>query len=139
MKCGSLNNFKYLSLIFHIMCLQKGKKQHYALGQWLRKHYADLLSDEYSQDDVYIQSTDVDRCLMSAYANLAGMYPPKGDQKWNPDLTWQPIPVHTTPNKEDKVWDIVIFKWVEKNFVVQFFIALSSISLINYIKNCCTK
>lgn len=31
------------------------------------------------------------------------MYPPVGNAIWNPDLMWQPIPIHTVPEKEDKV------------------------------------
>lgn len=34
---------------------------------------------------------------MSALNNLAGLYPPKGQQIWQSNFTWQPIPVHTIP------------------------------------------
>ena len=40
---------------------------------------------------------------MSAQANLAGLYPPTMSQKWNEDLRWQPIPVHTKPGDSDNV------------------------------------
>ena len=44
---------------------------------------------------------------MSAECNLAGMYPPIGRQQWNGTATnWQPIPVHTVPVGEDKVFEI---------------------------------
>ncbi|XP_037977950.2 prostatic acid phosphatase [Plutella xylostella] len=80
-----------------------GKKQHYELGKWLRKRYSHLLSEKYNPSEIYIRSTDVDRTLMSAQANLAGMYPPKGDSVWDTDLLWQPIPIHTVPEKDDEV------------------------------------
>uniref|UniRef100_A0A1D5QQZ0 acid phosphatase n=1 Tax=Macaca mulatta TaxID=9544 RepID=A0A1D5QQZ0_MACMU len=52
---------------------------------------------------VYIQSTDVDRTLMSAMTNLAALFPPEGVSIWNPNLLWQPIPVHTVPLSEDQL------------------------------------
>ena len=40
---------------------------------------------------------------MSAYCNLAGLFPPDVDQQFNDTILWQPIPVHTRPAKEDNV------------------------------------
>jgi len=40
---------------------------------------------------------------MSAEANLAGLFPPNGSEVFNPNLKWQPIPVHTVPANEEKV------------------------------------
>lgn len=40
---------------------------------------------------------------MSALSNLAGFYPPKSKQIWNADIPWQPIPVHTIPEKLDDI------------------------------------
>ncbi|TGZ54486.1 prostatic acid phosphatase [Temnothorax longispinosus] len=79
-----------------------GKHEHLLLGRWLRKRYSHLLSDLYSPYDVYVHSTDVDRTLMSAEANLAGLYPPVKAQVWD-SLKWMPIPVHTVPEKQDYV------------------------------------
>ncbi|KFV48278.1 Lysosomal acid phosphatase, partial [Tyto alba] len=52
---------------------------------------------------VFIRSTDCDRTLMSAEANLAGLYPPEGQQIFNPNISWQPIPVHTVPESEERL------------------------------------
>ena len=46
---------------------------------------------------------------MSAYSNLAGLYPPVGQQIWNKDLLWQPIPVETKPASEDNVSKFITF------------------------------
>lgn len=46
---------------------------------------------------------------MSAQANLAGLFPPTGDQVWNPDIRWQPIPVHPLMGGDDKVRKQVVF------------------------------
>lgn len=80
-----------------------GKKQHYLTGQWLRQRYVGFLPDVYSAEDIYVRSTDVSRTIESALANLAGLYPPSGAQIWNPQLLWQPIPVHTVPSSLDYI------------------------------------
>ncbi|CAG9861469.1 unnamed protein product [Phyllotreta striolata] len=79
----------------------EGKQRHYQLGRWLRSRYDGFLPSTYSENDIYVRSTDIDRTLMSAEANLAGLYPPTSSQTWNPDLKWEPIPVHTEPQKTD--------------------------------------
>nr|CAH7742758.1 unnamed protein product [Callosobruchus chinensis] len=80
-----------------------GIQRQYKLGQWLRKRYNCLLSPIYSTSELLVRSTDKDRALMSAYATLAGLYPPQGFQVWNDELAWQPIPVHTIPREIDDV------------------------------------
>ncbi|XP_044763019.1 prostatic acid phosphatase-like [Coccinella septempunctata] len=79
----------------------EGKEQQFQLGQWFRKRYADFMPAEYSEKDIYVRSTDVDRTLMSAEANLAGFYPPQ--KEFHPGLAWQPIPVHTIEETKDEV------------------------------------
>ncbi|XP_072931174.1 prostatic acid phosphatase-like isoform X2 [Epargyreus clarus] len=80
-----------------------GKSQHFAFGKYLRTRYSQIVSEKFDPMEIYIKSTDVDRTLMSAQANLAGMFPPTGSSIWNSELLWQPIPVHTKPEKDDEV------------------------------------
>lgn len=82
---------------------QLGKEQEYQLGQWLRERYATFLPADYSETDIRVRSTDVDRTLMSGEACLAGLYPPTPKQLWDQNLKWQPIPIHTLPEVEDAV------------------------------------
>lgn len=85
------------------MLTNLGKRQHYDLGQYFRRRYADFLPQQYSEKDLYVRSTDVDRTLMSAEADLAGLYPPVKGDIWENGLSWQPIPIHTIPEHSDAV------------------------------------
>ncbi|XP_066485264.1 prostatic acid phosphatase-like [Tiliqua scincoides] len=80
-----------------------GMKQQFRLGKFIRKTYSSLLSAEYLPKEIYIRSTDFDRTIMSAQANLAGLFPPNGWQIWNHKIHWQPVPVHTVPLKDEKL------------------------------------
>lgn len=80
-----------------------GMRQQYALGQFLREEYGGFLNSTYKNTEIVVRASNVDRCLMSAYCNLAGLYPPVKAQLWNDSLHWQPIPVHTVPEIEDSV------------------------------------
>lgn len=73
---------------------KEGKRQLFELGLYLRRRYNNLLGARYSPNDVYIQSTDVDRTLMSAQACLAGLFVPSEEETWNDRILWQPIPVN---------------------------------------------
>ncbi|KAK3509983.1 hypothetical protein QTP70_024326 [Hemibagrus guttatus] len=82
---------------------QEGMQQHFELGQFLRKRYTGFLSENYTRFEIVVRSTDYDRTLMSAASNLAGLYPPSGSQVFHPGLAWQPIPIHTVPQNEEKL------------------------------------
>lgn len=77
--------------------------RHFKLGQFFRRRYDTLIGDKYSANKVYIQSSNVDRTIMSALANLAGLFPPNNEETWNEDIQWQPIPVHTIPKSVDRI------------------------------------
>ncbi|XP_044044148.1 lysosomal acid phosphatase [Siniperca chuatsi] len=82
---------------------QVGMKQHFELGQFLRSRYKGFLNESYERHEILVRSTDYDRTLMSAEANLAGLYPPSGQQVFTPQVKWQPIPVHTVPQSEERL------------------------------------
>ncbi|XP_071417317.1 prostatic acid phosphatase-like isoform X2 [Pithys albifrons albifrons] len=71
-----------------------GMQQLFELGQYMRKRYSNFLNSTYNRQEFYIQSTDYDRTIMSAQSYLSGLFPPTSSQIWNPELLWQPIPVH---------------------------------------------
>uniref|UniRef100_A0A3B5MQ35 Lysosomal acid phosphatase n=1 Tax=Xiphophorus couchianus TaxID=32473 RepID=A0A3B5MQ35_9TELE len=70
---------------------------------WFQMSGLCFLNESYIRHEILVRSTDVDRTLMSAEANLAGLYPPEGQQIFQPSLKWQPIPVHTVPENEEKL------------------------------------
>jgi len=78
----------------------------YQLGRWLRDRYRDFLPSEYLKENFYVRSSSIDRCLMSAAANLAGLYPPTDDQIWNPKLPWRPVPIHSLPILQDFILEM---------------------------------
>lgn len=63
------------------------------LGRFLRRRYNKLLGEKYSSKKIFIQSTDVDRTLMSAQVVSAALFTPTKDEIWNEEILWQPIPV----------------------------------------------
>ncbi|KAM4601794.1 lysosomal acid phosphatase isoform 2-T2 [Polymixia lowei] len=89
---------------------QEGMRQHFELGQFFRKRYHGFLNETYDRHEISVRSTDYDRTLMSAEANLAGLYPPSGRQSFKPDLEWQPIPVHTVPQDQERLLSFPVDK-----------------------------
>jgi len=81
-----------------------GQERHLMLGKFFKRRYPALLGKYYHPWDVYVRSTDVDRTLMSAASNLAGMYPPNANETWTIDIRgWEPLPVHTVPHSKDNL------------------------------------
>ncbi|KAK7580589.1 hypothetical protein V9T40_001218 [Parthenolecanium corni] len=79
-----------------------GKEHEYELGLWLRLRYKSVFEDRYRHDAILVDSSNIDRTLMSAELVLAAMFPPRQEDMWNKlNFTWQPIPVHTVPVEED--------------------------------------
>ncbi|XP_054273794.1 lysosomal acid phosphatase-like [Macrosteles quadrilineatus] len=74
---------------------KEGKLEMYNLGQKVRSLYKGFINNTYSSNDFYATSTALERTLVSGEAFLAGLYPPLGNQIWNKDIAWQPIPIYT--------------------------------------------
>lgn len=81
----------------------KGMRQLYFIGKKIRKRYNSIVDLKFNSMTSFIRSSDSDRCIMSAQALLAGLYPPTTDQIFVSNLKWRPIPVHTVPRNMDKV------------------------------------
>ncbi|KAB0396557.1 hypothetical protein E2I00_005835, partial [Balaenoptera physalus] len=73
----------------------EGVRQQLELGRFLRSRYEDFLSPEYRWEEVYIRSTDFDRTLESAQANLVGLFPEaapgRSEATWRPSLCTRPV------------------------------------------------
>ncbi|KAI1706900.1 histidine phosphatase superfamily (branch 2) domain-containing protein [Ditylenchus destructor] len=80
-----------------------GMSQQYRLGQYLRQRYDGFLSKEYSPFEIYLRSSDYNRTLTSAQANMAGLFEPTDQEMFLKELKWRPIPVHTMPKGTDKI------------------------------------
>ncbi|MES1913955.1 MAG: hypothetical protein MHM6MM_006097 [Cercozoa sp. M6MM] len=86
-----------------------GAEQHRRLGAKLRHEFADSL-DLFGEDGLYdhrrlrVESSDVDRCLMSAQALLSTLYVPPADDTVDEAFSWRPLPVHSSPLGFDRVF-----------------------------------
>lgn len=107
------------------------------VGLWMRQHYSNFLPLKYDGKDIYVQSIDFDRCLMSAAALLAALYWPVGADRCL-DTPWQPVPIHTTPNRLDILlqWTACPYYNVHSHKAAEFQKELSknNADLFNFIK-----
>uniref|UniRef100_A0A8C6XJT9 Uncharacterized protein n=1 Tax=Naja naja TaxID=35670 RepID=A0A8C6XJT9_NAJNA len=100
-----------------------GILQQKALGKFLRERYAGFLSPSYKPQEIYVRSTDYDRTIMSAQANLMGLYPNS-----HPEIPWKPVPIHTVPAKYDKkTHNMTLPSWA----TAQVLATLSEIEVFN--------
>lgn len=74
-----------------------GEAAQYNLGEMLRSKYQPPWPANYTLHAVRARSTDVDRCLMSAESQLAGIFPPGSGTPHALPHEWQAVPVHTAP------------------------------------------
>ena len=66
------------------------------MGNFLRNRYSDLVPASYQRKDIYVRSTDRDRTLESAVANLGAFYNVSSPG-------YVPFPVHTMPVESDNL------------------------------------
>uniref|UniRef100_A0A914WZ45 Lysosomal acid phosphatase n=1 Tax=Plectus sambesii TaxID=2011161 RepID=A0A914WZ45_9BILA len=79
----------------------KGVREQYELGKYLRQRYDGFLSKAYHASQIYVRSSSFNRAIMSASANMAGLFEPEGDQLWNKQIRWQPVPIQVVPKEND--------------------------------------
>ncbi|GJQ72925.1 hypothetical protein Trydic_g1568 [Trypoxylus dichotomus] len=75
------------SLFGYGQLTNEGKKKAYRFGQSL-----------------HAWTSDFDRTKMTLQLVLASLYPPRGEQVWDNNIPWQPIPYHCTPRDSDKLF-----------------------------------
>lgn len=78
-----------------------GRLRMFKLGKFIRQRYDGFITDDIRT--IYSRSSDVERCIESSMAVLAGLVPPKGRFCWNQDLPWIPIPIHSVPGPDDYI------------------------------------
>lgn len=81
-----------------------GKIREYNIGRYLRQIYNGLIPEIYSPDVLQAISSSVPRCRASIQLVLAGLFPPIGHQKWNNQLSWNPIPYDYAPQAQDMLF-----------------------------------
>ncbi|GJQ84621.1 hypothetical protein Trydic_g10230 [Trypoxylus dichotomus] len=103
------------------MLRNDGKTAAYETGKAFRKRYDNFLGGYYYSDLIEAWSTEFERCRATAELVLTGMFPPKGEQKWNEELQWQPVSVQYRLIDDDQMMIAVArhpvyMKMYNKNF-----------------------
>lgn len=72
------------------------------LGKNLHTRYYRLLPKDgmYSKEEILVQSSEAERCIMSAQSFMASFMEPLENRNPLP-ISWQPIPVRTVPRSQD--------------------------------------
>lgn len=79
----------------------KGRRNQYNQGLFLRKRYGSFLGSMYNPDIFYLQSTAVDRTKMSGMVEAAALWKPSDKQSFKPDLPWQPVTLFYQERQDD--------------------------------------
>ncbi|XP_011875141.1 PREDICTED: prostatic acid phosphatase-like [Vollenhovia emeryi] len=86
----------------------KGRRNQYNQGLFLRKRYDNFLGSTYEPDIFYLQTTAVDRTKMSGMVEAAALWRPNEEQSFIPNLPWQPVTLFYQEREDDTlmlVWN----------------------------------
>lgn len=99
------NNLDYLKIKWDTLgeLSPIGMRMHYLLGYRNKLRYKDFLSEQYDPREMLIISTDVNRTIHSAIANLQGMYPPST----GPTLSESQIIKSVPPNDVTSLKEVI--------------------------------
>ncbi|XP_015180247.1 PREDICTED: venom acid phosphatase Acph-1-like [Polistes dominula] len=101
-------NDPYLNYSFYPMgrgqLTKIGMQREFKLGEYLRKRYDNYFGPLYIPKTIEARSSDYDRTKASLQLVLAGLFPTKGIEIWNPRLRWQPIPAKYVPRVYDNLF-----------------------------------
>jgi len=81
----------------------RGKERMFKFGEYLRNRYNQYLGN--TPKNIYLRSSASNRCIESAAALVAGMYPPEDRWVWSKNVSlaksWQPIAIQTVLKSDD--------------------------------------
>nr|CAD7568394.1 unnamed protein product [Timema californicum] len=91
-----------------------GEEQHFKQGSFFRKRYNHILHETYNVNDTYVRTSYIDRTLASAQSNLAGLYPPTEQNRAQPNIKFQDIPIHMVDKSNDQeLYNLTIPEWTK--------------------------
>lgn len=82
---------------------QKGRKNVYLTGDFLRKRYGKYLGNTYSPNKFWLQTSSIDRTKMTGLILSAALWKPNEKQAFLPYVDWQPVSLHYWERPEDRV------------------------------------
>lgn len=93
---SKLTNFPHLGSL-----TPKGIRQHYYLGKAFARHL-EQTNFKFLSDEVYVRSSDVKRCMMSAWSFLHGFRLERDDDK-NETFLYNSFPIDVESTKYDTI------------------------------------
>lgn len=105
------------------MLTASGFRQHYLIGHHLRKKYvkadkndnSKLLSPQYEADEIYIRSTQYQRTIQSAEAQMLGLYPLGTGIEIKPELVTNSMP-HIKIHDEKDILEKLQYQAIQDNY-----------------------